>query len=293
MPFREIWSESASVWVELPLAPTEYGMSAFSAAALQQFVDLGGKGGAAADHGTGSERVAADLFLVHPGGIGRVGHVDCDREVGTDGEGGGPGTEQADLLLDGGDRGEPGPGLLVLVDAAKGLEGDVGTEAVVHRARDETATGHFHRRGFDHDRVADRDHLLGLFLVLGADVDVHLLELHDLLALLGVEQVDRQAAGHSGHLAVVAGDRDPLADEDLGIPAADRGEVEEALVVDVGDDQADLVDVPDDRDQRGVFVFADRGDAATEAVGGDLRRSRRPRARPWRRRVRSRRGRGC
>ncbi len=46
---------------------------------------------------------------------------------------------------------------------------------------------------------------------------------------------------------------DALADEDLRIPAADADEAQEAVVVDVRDDQADLVDVADDGEEwRGV-----------------------------------------
>src|SRR5918993_891923 len=89
--------------------------------------------------------------------------------------------------------------------------------------------------------------------VLGADVDVQALELGRLApVLLGLEQVDRLLADDAGHRAVARGDLDPLADEDHGIPAADAGEPEEAVVVDVVDDQADLVDVADDRHRAAV-----------------------------------------
>ena len=53
------------------------------------------------------------------------------------------------------------------------------------------------------------------------------------LRCVGVEQVDRLAADDAGHEAVLAADLDPLADQDLRVPAADRREVEEALLVDV------------------------------------------------------------
>ena len=76
-------------------------------------------------------------------------------------------------------------------------------------------------------------------------------ELDHLLALVGLEQVDRFAADDAGDDPVAGADLDPLADQDLRVPAADRGEPEEALLVDVGDREADLVDVADDRQQRG------------------------------------------
>ena len=50
--------------------------------------------------------MAADLLLVDARGVGRVGDVDGDRDVGPDLEGRGAGAEQADLLLDRGDGGE-------------------------------------------------------------------------------------------------------------------------------------------------------------------------------------------
>ena len=48
---------------------------------------------------------------------------------------------------------------------------------------------------------------------------------------------------------------DPLADELDRVPAADLAEAQEALVIDVGDVDADLVDVADDR-ELGRFCWA-------------------------------------
>ena len=88
--------------------------------------------------------------------------------------------------------------------------------------------------------------------VLRADVDVQVLELRRLLALLGVEQVDRLLADHARDRPVARDHLEPLADEHDRVPAADRGEPQVAVVVDVVDDQPDLVDVADDRDHRAV-----------------------------------------
>ena len=46
---------------------------------------------------------------------------------------------------------------------------------------------------------------------------------------------------------------DALPGEDLPVPAADADEAQKALVVDVRDDQADLVDVSDDGEERSPF----------------------------------------
>src|SRR5947208_2573598 len=82
----------------------------------------------------------------------------------------------------------------------------------------------------------------------GAHVHVEVFQLHDFFALLAVaHQVDRLAPDHAGDAAVASHHLDPLSDQDLRVPPADAGEVEKALVVVVGDDQPDLVDVADHR----------------------------------------------
>ena len=111
--------------------------------------------------------------------------------------------------------------------------------------------------------------LKGLHIDVGADVDVQSFQFDDLLALVGLEQVDRLAADDAGDEAVAAPHLDPLADQDLRVPAADWREPEEALLVDVGDDEADLVDVADHGDQR--RFLADTGDRGAEPVGRELR----------------------
>ena len=124
---------------------------------------------------------------------------------------------------------------------------DVAAEPVVHRARDEAVVGQLDRLAGDHRDVADAHQRARLVAVGRADVDVQVLELRDLLAVVVAQQVDRLLADHAGDDAVARGDLDALADEDHRVPAADAGEPQEAVVVDVVDDQADLVDVADDR----------------------------------------------
>src|SRR5207244_13552427 len=53
----------------------------------------------------------------------------------------------------------------------------------------------------------------------------------------------------------------------------DRGEEREAVLVDVRDREPDLVDVPDDREERAVAA-SDARDRRAEAVGRDLREGR-------------------
>ncbi len=97
-----------------------------------------------------------------------------------------------------------------------------------------------------------------------------LLELDDLLSLLFLEQVDGLSPGDPGDRTVLGDDLDSLADQDLRVPAADGAEPDEALVVDVGDDEADLVHVASDREERLRLVVTDDGDGRADAVRAHL-----------------------
>jgi hypothetical protein len=98
---------------------------------------------------------------------------------------------------------------------------------------------------------------------------VQALELDHLLACFGIEQVQRLAPDDAGHGTVAALELDPLADQDLGVPASYRSEPEETLLVDVADHKPDLIDVADDRKQwRGL---ADAGHRGADSVAGERR----------------------
>jgi hypothetical protein len=99
---------------------------------------------------------------------------------------------------------------------------------------------------------------------------VQVLHLGGALALVVLQQVDRLLADHARDDAGLRRHLDALADQDHRIPPADADEVDVTLVVDVRDDQADLVDVADDRDTGTVARPGDaRGDRAHD-VGGHL-----------------------
>ena len=178
---------------------------------------------------------------------------------------------QPDLLLDRDHPGDRAGEAAALGASAGDLERDVGAEPVVHRPRDEPAAGQCHGLAGDHRRVADPDHPQRLVAVGGADVEVQAVELDRLLSLVVLQQVDRpcdrrrRAPGRRSVWTL-----EPLADEDLWVPAADRGEVGESLLVDVGDRKADLVDVADDGDQRPGVGLADPDDRRPEPVGLEL-----------------------
>ena len=250
IPEREIWSASASVLVPRPLAPIECSIPAASAVSTSSSKTLGESVEPRPITGPEPKGWLPISFSSMPGASVAWVTSTAIARSGRTSKAAVRAPKRPISSCTAATAAKRAAGAVALVAAAQALERDVGAKAVVHRPRDQTLAGHRHRLGGDHDRVADPDQLLGLLAVGGADVDVHALQLDDLFPLLGVEQVDRLAPDDAGDEAVLAADLDPLADEDLRVPAADRGEPEEALLVDVGDGQADLVDVADDREQR-------------------------------------------
>jgi hypothetical protein len=72
---------------------------------------------------------------------------------------------------------------------------------------------------------------------------VHVAQLDHLLALLVALQVDRLASDDPGDRPRARVHDEALADQHLRVPASHRAKPQKAVVVDVGDDQPDLVDV--------------------------------------------------
>jgi hypothetical protein len=99
---------------------------------------------------------------------------------------------------------------------------------------------------------------------------VQLLDASDLLALVVLEQVDRLLAHDAGDLPAARLEQHALADEDLRVPAADAAEAQEAVVVDVRDDETDLVDVADDRQRRAAGGSRHPRPHRAHHVGDDL-----------------------
>ncbi len=138
-------------------------------------------------------------------------------------------------------------------------------DPVIDAARDQALVGQLHQSGAQHAGVADAHQLRGLRLVFRADVDPQVRDLRGLVPLVRLDQVDGLLAHGAGHGALAALDPDPLADQDLGVPAADRREVEKAVVVDVHDHHADLVEMAGEHHPRLA-----RGVQRREAVARDV-----------------------
>ncbi|CAA9477717.1 MAG: hypothetical protein AVDCRST_MAG13-960 [uncultured Solirubrobacteraceae bacterium] len=202
--------------------------------------------GAALEHRARPELVLAERADLDPGRVRRVRDVHDHRDVGAQPVGGRARAVEADLLLDRGHGDHVARRAARAGHEARSLVGDEGPEPVVHRLGDRAAVGQFDGIAGQHRGVPDADHPARLVAVRGADVDVELLELRDALAVVVLEQVDRLAPDDARDLAAARAHHDALAHEDLRIPAADGGEPQEARVLDVGDDEADLVDVADD-----------------------------------------------
>ena len=125
-----------------------------------------------------------DLGLVDPRRVGRVRDVDGDREPGPQAVRHRPRAVEPGLLLHGGDGDHVAGRAAGLGDEPRGLERDVAAEAIVHRARGDAAVRQLDRIAVDHGHVADPHERARLVAVLGADVDVQLLELGHLLAVV-------------------------------------------------------------------------------------------------------------
>ena len=184
----------------------------------------------------------AHLLDLALGDVPRPRHVDRDRDVGAHRERGRAGAgEVADLLADRRDRDDVARRAARLGDATRGLERDVAADTVVPRARGESVVAQLDGLRREHGSVAEADDRARLVPVARADVDEEVLHL-DLLVLVLLERAPL-LADHAGEAPVARHHLDALREQHLGLPAADAAEPEEALVVDVRDRKADLVDV--------------------------------------------------
>src|SRR5262249_37080265 len=106
-----------------------------------------------------------------------------------------------------------------------------------------------------------------------ADVDPQVGDLRNLVALVGLHQVNGLLADDPEHGTALAKERDALTDEHLRVPPADPREVEVPVIVDVGDLYADFVDMSGEHESRLAFGI-DGGDGVAAHVALDLVRER-------------------
>ena len=126
-------------------------------------------------------------------------------------------------------------------------------DTVVQRLGDDLGP-HLEERLIHDDHVTDLDLVLGGFTEAG--VDEELVDLGDLLSVLGAGDVNRTPAGvHDGlQIAAVRADKDATRKEVPGIEAAHRQDVEKAFLGDMVHHEADLVHVRQQHNRRRVLV---------------------------------------
>ena len=194
--------------------------------------------------------------------VGGERHVDDDREVGLERVRRRPRAGERDLLLRTATAATSAGRAAGLRHQPRRLVGDVAAEAVVERARDQPPVRELDRLAGDHRDVADAHQRARVVAVLRADVDVQVLE-------LGAFLRSSSSSRWIGFLPTTPGtapsrvstsSRWPTSTTASQPPTA--GEPQEAVVVDVVDDQPDLVDVADDRQQRPVARAATRATLA-------------------------------
>ena len=233
---------------------------------LQRDLRLGGRLGQALDHlgvvagavGDAGPLAQFDLpvlFLRNAGGIGGMGHVEDDGDVGEQAVRDHARPVAADLLLHGvdGDDGGGGP-LLGGGQAFEHAGDDEPADAVVEGAPDQPVLAEAFRGVAIHGRMADADPERGHFRgAAGAHVDVEVLDLRGLLVgEIVLAQVDGGVADDAAHGPLVAQDLEAAAPRRGDVGPADAVEMEEARLGDVLDDVADLVGMGLEHDRRAI-----------------------------------------
>ena len=173
-----------------------------------------------------------------------MGYVDCYGNVGVDGVGGSCRAARADFLLRGADADKfvfkrcPFGG-----ESAQGFENCERARFVVKGAGSVATVGHFNKRSLVDDGVADADEFFRLRLVCRTDVNPDLVGFGHFLALFGVHKMDCTFARDARDCAAVGQNQNPPARYHNVVVPAELLEEDEAVGVDVGNLQADFVDV--------------------------------------------------
>jgi hypothetical protein len=123
--------------------------------------------------------------------------------------------------------------------------------------------------GIDHSGVADSHSRRSIGSSGCTNVDPQVARLDSFVCFVAPYEMSRFSANYAEHIASSSRDSDSLADDDSIVPSANLIEPKEALIVDVGDHQPDLVDVTLDHDFRTSFVLH-AGKGVAEHITKDL-----------------------
>ncbi len=201
------------------------------------------------------------------GGIEGDGDIEREGEIRLDGDGGGLGTTQAYLLLHGED------GIQVVVrqllgsgNGADSLDEQEATATVVDALYVE-AIAHLDEVADAGDGVADGNILLHFFLG-HAEVDHVVGNGGHFGALLGSHDVDGLNTHAAGQI-LGAVHRHALGGEGLGVEPTEGEDANEAVVVDMANDEADFIHVGGAHDFFVAALALNHGDNIAHVVDGD------------------------
>jgi len=241
--------------------------------------DDGVDGGAASNDWPLAQAYVAEPLFVAPraGVIERVRHVNRDADLRVDRERAGVGAAQPDLLLHRGHAGQRGHGV-ARRHLLERLGHDERAHLVVQRARDNAAAAAAAAASIvvqalqadrERDGVADAHAIPYLVARPRAHVDPQVAQFDFLVALVALHQVDRPPSDPAQDRPRRGVDVDALAGRDDGVVPADRSEIDEAVVVDIGHHETNLVDMAGEQHARRAAGI-DRGDGVAMEVGARL-----------------------
>ena len=210
----------------------------------EHFVDDGVDVGAAADYWATSEFGGAEFAFVAVGVVGAVANVHGYGEVGMDAVGGYQGTSDADFFLSGSDGYNLGFELVFLFrEAEERLAYDVGSGFIVEGTGGTDGSVDDFKFVIVGGDVAYFDAVVGVGFVAGGDVYPHAMDGRGFLAVLGIHEVDGTFASDSLYWAVGGLDDNAASGNDNAVVTAYGIEVKKAFVVDVGNNEAEFVEV--------------------------------------------------
>ena len=146
---------------------------------------------------------------------------------------------------------------------------DVCPDPVVDAARHDAPVRQLLHVRVQHRGISDAHALERFGPGGGADVDPQVRDLGDLVYVLFLHEVDRLLADHAAHGSLRPRDYDALPDQHLGVPPADPGEVEVAVVIHVCHLEPDLVDVAGEHEARRA-LGVHGGGRVTVDIGFDV-----------------------
>ena len=219
------------------------------------------------DRGTLAEGGAAFLW----GGAGYIvgdGGIQSKAEISLDLEGGSLGTAEANFLLDGENRVKVVGGFAFgFFQLAESFDEDKDRGPVVERFGVD-AVAELEKCGVAGDEITNGDDFNDLLLG-HAGIDEIIGDFDGLIFLFRSHEMDGFRA-HDADNVAAAMDDDAMGGEGFRVEATDGIEANEALVVDVGDDEADFVDVGGGHGFFGGGLAFFQGDDVAHVVDADF-----------------------